>query len=48
MSDFKLNLILIVIFCIGLQNLSAQKSSIETAGNIGLFVVPAPTLSTTY
>ncbi len=47
MSHFKLTLILIVIFCIGLQNLSAQKSSIETAGDIGLFVMPAAALSAT-
>lgn len=47
MSNFKLTLISIVIFCIGLQNLSAQKSTIETAGDVGLIVLPAAVLSAT-
>jgi len=47
MSIMKIIILSTAIFLILLQNLSAQKSNIETAGDIGLIAVPVAALSIT-
>jgi len=47
MFKIKTPLLFALIFIIGLQHLSAQKSDIETAGDIALIAVPAAALSVT-